>query len=1225
MPITVQQTSGIPRKGSKERPLSIKEYKEKLRRIKEAERKAAVQAGKDIVLSKPGTGRITGYVRGGRVERKVKELQKKVGKDTPLKVERSLPKLKEAYKRTGKWEGSLAEYTRAYPKTRVAAQTVQVKHGESAKSVLTKLRQKSKVYDTLYVKAPSKGSFMADSPLARKMSIIPGRVSDEGEFLKMSSKDIEGFAIDTSKKRVTPTPKAGRKFKVKKTKKEVSKLRVPTPSAELIKSKQIQRTFLPKDLKKYKDKRPIVLIKEYTEQLRTTKSKLKRGLLSFQIGIQRYKVEGENGLLDHADKLWVKDFKLDERLKFIDDTYKYVKKKNKEDALKFISTKKNQNSIQKAANLLKLGTKTSGEKVLKLAKYGKEHPFRTIKTYVDLTVASTFVPPLIKKGLQANVITSALTKIGTTGMGAAYVYNTISGYKKAKDKQQYVINKTFETLTYRLAFKNVDAKEAFNIKKAIAQLSPFYKGKTAFHKAKIKTTAGHPRTTTKQLTKTQALKTNLYHVTSAKARDLIKNDVLKVLSKKTGMGKDRIRFNEDFLYVSDKGLLSYGVKGTKIYIETQLNKEALKVLKSGVKIYKSSDILKKINTKTKAEGKGKFNVKSKADKILLETVAEHKLVIGGQRATNLQVPKKYGRKTFDWDLTKKGADMNKIAKEYVKKLNEAYGKNRFELHIKLNGKLNQVYDKVAKDHIADFSAPFFKQNVANIGGIRVVHVDQLIQNKITALSDKTFQSRWTKDFKDLKNIIKGTGNKQRYNNLIKKYEKEIFRGVKGKADLTKIKATANELKEIGFSKNAINWLVTAKNNPLKYGALKVLLKLKTMQKPEKFNILEFKDMKIGKFPKKYNKLIMKAAEGKLSSKQQEALRFKLVELVKKNPNQFFPGTKSMANIAKPFGIEEEWVAAVGSKFYANKNIRSKFYKTFGLKKGEGIIYDDQLRKVIQIFELTKKKPSKTAVEETKEFLKLLKQKYSDPKRLIKELIKTHNVQISIDKSGKIQTIDNIPTIRRKLGIVKHHGLTIAPTKQIETKEPTKKIERRKPKIKERTVKAEIKPQPVRIAKRLVTEERKRIKPRPTDRRKPKITKPITPSPRLTIMPKRRIAKPRPKRELPRPKPRPTPRPSQPHPTPKRPPLPPELSLKLDKAIKKIKKKKKKIKFKYLYTSTLVGLGAKAKRVTGKFTGFETRGNIIVLKQKPIKVKKHKRKSLKTKPFVRRHRRKKPRK
>ena len=76
---------------------------------------------------------------------------------------------------------------------------------------------------------------------------------------------------------------------------------------------------------------------------------------------------------------------------------------------------------------------------------------------------------------------------------------------------------------------------------------------------------------------------------------------------------------------------------------------------------------------------------------------------------------------------------------------------------------------------------------------------------------------------------------------------------------------------------------------------------------------------------------------------------------------------------------------------------------------------------------------------------------------------------------------------------------------------------------------------------------------------------------------------------------------------------------LQQAVKVAKKKKKKVLFEY--TPTLGGIGKQAERITGSFTGFEVRGNKISFK--PVVVKKHPRRNLKFKKFVKRYRRRKP--
>jgi hypothetical protein len=87
-----------------------------------------------------------------------------------------------------------------------------------------------------------------------------------------------------------------------------------------------------------------------------------------------------------------------------------------------------------------------------------------------------------------------------------------------------------------------------------------------------------------------------------------------------------------------------------------------------------------------------------------------------------------------------------------------------------------------------------------------------------------------------------------------------------------------------------------------------------------------------------------------------------------------------------------------------------------------------------------------------------------------------------------------------------------------------------------------------------------------------------------------------------------------------PKVPKKTEDKIYKSIKKIQSSGKKPKIIYSYTPTLSGLGKKATITKGMFTGFEVRGSVIRLK--PIIVKKHKRRTLVNKNFVRRHRRRK---
>ena len=75
----------------------------------------------------------------------------------------------------------------------------------------------------------------------------------------------------------------------------------------------------------------------------------------------------------------------------------------------------------------------------------------------------------------------------------------------------------------------------------------------------------------------------------------------------------------------------------------------------------------------------------------------------------------------------------------------------------------------------------------------------------------------------------------------------------------------------------------------------------------------------------------------------------------------------------------------------------------------------------------------------------------------------------------------------------------------------------------------------------------------------------------------------------------------------------------DDELKEYLKKLPKKNYVFQYSPTLGGIGQKATRTTGTFSGFEVRGNII----KPVLVHRHKRKTLVNKLFVRKHRRRKP--
>lgn len=76
--------SDKPKKGTQQNPYTQDEYKEFLKQQEEERKKAAQQAGKGIVIRDPKTKKVTGFVRGGDIEKELKEISKDFGKDTPV-------------------------------------------------------------------------------------------------------------------------------------------------------------------------------------------------------------------------------------------------------------------------------------------------------------------------------------------------------------------------------------------------------------------------------------------------------------------------------------------------------------------------------------------------------------------------------------------------------------------------------------------------------------------------------------------------------------------------------------------------------------------------------------------------------------------------------------------------------------------------------------------------------------------------------------------------------------------------------------------------------------------------------------------------------------------------------------------------------------------------------------------------------------------------------------
>ena len=1085
--------------------------------------------------------------------------------------------LMDEYEKTGIFKGSLQDWERLTG-SRVSVSTlrasgipesqikkIEINKKSTPKEVIRTLREKAKTLDkkeTIKVESRLGGrTNVITTPQGRTTIVAAGKgayavYKQTPRQLKQISENLKTYKILEKIKNLT-----GIKIKGVKTE-QYAPIFDPNKKVE---PDKLQKTY-----------QDLLALKAKTKNIED-KKKIDNALriVILQSSAKIMKDSTYSEIVDYGNKLMSKA----NNWQIVTKMYNTLKKRNEKKALALINNPNyKKETIKRALGYIDVGISTTAQKALG---YVSKNP----TTIAQNTIVGLMAGELIKKGLSAAPLISATTKLGSMGFGANYVKEVIHGYKKAKDPQKYAAEKIVEMLSFSALNRKVPVKETFNFKKAIAQLSPYYK--------KLKVRMDYPQTTPKTLAKSMGQNKNFYHVTTAKSKDLIKKDVLKIISKKFGMSPDRIKYNEDFLFVSDKGLVQYGLKGTKGIVEFNLGKEASKLFKGDVRTYKSSSILRKIKTFTKGMKKGRVDIQSDVDKLLVSFIKKKKLGVGGQKAANAQLEKKYGRSTLDWDILTK--NNKKDATEFVKLANKYFGYERFK--IQKTPKSYQIFDKVIKDHVADFVKPN-KPQFTTIEGIKFVKVDSLIQNKINALSQKGYQKRWNKDLKDLKNLLIGSGNNKKYKSLVKQYEEQIF---KGEIDPTKAKYTLRELKSLGFSLRVAKSIIDAKNNPLKYAFLKVIAK--TTKKPTKYNIFEFENIKVSNFPRRLQILIKSAADGKLSKSAQIKLRKDLGNYVKANPGKIFTSPKTVANFAKPFGLEEEWVIAPKSQFLLQKNFRSKFYNLFGVKKGQKITFDDQLNKVIQIYSVTNKKGKTTTnKQEIDKFLKLVYQKYKNPVKVLQMIFKDQKDLVTISPEGLVRRLNSVPQrmIRPKFATARR----IKSLKPAPTRRPTlpKKADKRKA----RDPIIEVARRPVKIVR--------------NDERKPDPRKPTDPIPREIIerIPERRIVR---SREIITPRIR-TPReivvprrttlefnPRRPIKViiPKNPPKKPQKDYEFEIEIPG-EKKKRKIKFKtlvekYGFSPTLAGLGMVAIKSTGKFSGLEIRGEIIPPKKPLIDVAK----------------------
>jgi len=136
-------------------------------------------------------------------------------------------------------------------------------------------------------------------------------------------------------------------------------------------------------------------------------------------------------------------------------------------------------------------------------------------------------------------------------------------------------------------------------------------------------------------------------------------------------------------------------------------------------------------------------------------IKKHRNIVHGRKALNKQLPPKYRRPTFDWDLFSKHPkkDADKL-QEYMDKF---VGWDRFYMESKpITGrkdKLYRVVDRLTGGEVADFmKTPRAKNLYVVISGIRYETLERAKRVYKKILSDPKYQHRWAKARYDLQTI-----------------------------------------------------------------------------------------------------------------------------------------------------------------------------------------------------------------------------------------------------------------------------------------------------------------------------------------------------------------------------------------------------------------------------------------------------------------------------------------
>jgi nucleoside-triphosphatase THEP1 len=379
---------------------------------------------------------------------------------------------------------------------------------------------------------------------------------------------------------------------------------------------------------------------------------------------------------------------------------------------------------------------------------------------------------------------------------------------------------------------------------------------------------------------------------------------------------------------------------------------------------------------------GSVQARKPLQKNMVREFVRSKVILGGGKAQNLQLPLWWRRWTTDFDgQISRGASL--VLQRIADSTNKQLGVKRYYVRPGGHKGTYKLIDisKPKKSLIELTNEKNIQKEpyVVNKQGLRVKTIKGLLYSKADAVNRlERFVRKGAKDITDILRLSRGKIKVKDV--LIKKRNpSDVFEVVRQPQGMGKSRLAFDETHmyfdfeiPVGYSKG------------------------------KAYTIIKFPVTKISKFPKGLRVKVAKAALGQLSGRQQVLLRRQLNAYIKANKNKFFLSPRTAANVIG----EREVVTAEGSKF-----IKSDVYKTF----------DNDLQKFVKLIEVGfGKRSAKPMIGKfidgwKKKPFRQLKLRLTNPDLLkVRRYTRLLNKDIKLSKNQK----NNIVVMLRKLFISK---------------------------------------------------------------------------------------------------------------------------------------------------------------------------------------------------------------